>query len=390
MGGRVPLTYLWHFGGAVPDSTLLNPGHHFLRRRDIHRNVHRDGCGREQGVASIIVNVVSSTSLNTAIVLGQNLGMHCMDREFSIFSILPPFNVVHAQVLMRSGTGTPVLLSDAIVTVRYDAVADATGSINTKSIGKTNFWPYGGALFGMTLQPGQGLLGYYMPGDDPLRRGPQPMAYEATAQAFTALGIPITPLDDALNTNTYPLMRISAAEKTSGNTIGRLDVVVPVASETDCQTCHKTGGIGSTRSGVTWAVDTDIEVQAKKNILRLHDAARGTTLASSTPVLCAGCHYSTGPRSGGDGTRGAADRQTLLLPGHAHLSRRSHDQRRPAIPAERDPGINLLSMPSGQDHAVRARRHEERRAQLHGLSWGDGGGRREVSTPDGRQHRRRE
>ena len=306
MGGRAPLTYLWNFGGAIPNSTSLNPGSVLFATAGTYRVTFTvTDADQRQAVASVTVNVVSSTSLNTAIVLAANdLGMHCMDREFSIFSILPPFNVVHAQALMRSGTGTPVLLSDATVTVRYDAIADAAGSINTTSIGKTNFWQYGGALFGATLQPGQGLLGYTMPGDDPLHRGPQPMAYDAAGQSFGALGIPITPLDDALNTNTYPLMRISVAEKLSGNTIGRLDVVVPVASETDCQTCHKTGGIGSTRSGVTWAADADLEVQAKKNILLLHDFAQGTTLAASTPVLCARCHYSPALDLAGTGPAG--------------------------------------------------------------------------------------
>jgi hypothetical protein len=306
VGGRTPLTYLWHFGGAISDSTLLNPGAILFSAAGTYTVTFTvTDADARQSVASILVHVISSTSLNTAIVLGANdLGMHCMDREFSIFSILPPFNVVHAQVLMRSGTGTPVLLSDAAVNVRYDAVADAAGSINTRSTGKTNFWSYAGSLFGMVLQAGQGLVGYYMPVDDPLHRGAQPMAYDTASQAFTAFGIPITPLDDALNMNTYPLLRISATEKTSGNTIGRLDVVVPVASETDCQTCHKTGGIGSTRSGVAWAVDTDIEVQAKKNILRLHDVARGTTLAASTPVLCAGCHYSPALDLAGTGPAG--------------------------------------------------------------------------------------
>ncbi|MHB8771160.1 MAG: PKD domain-containing protein [Syntrophales bacterium] len=306
MGGREPLTYRWSFGGANPDSTALNPGPVLFSAAGTYQVTFTvTDADQRQGADSITVTVVSPTSMNTAIVLASNdLGMHCMDREFSTFSILPPFNVVHAQVLMRSGTGTPVLLSDASVTVRYDAVTDAAGSINTTSIGKTNFWEFGGALFGTTLQPGQGLTGLYMPGDDPLRRGPQPMAYEAAAQSFTAFGIPITPLDDARNTNAYPLMRISVAEKSSGTTIGRLDTVVPVASETDCQTCHRTGGIGSTRSGVPWAVDPDLEVQAKKNILLLHDAVQGTSLATSMPVLCARCHYSAALDLAGTGPAG--------------------------------------------------------------------------------------
>jgi len=236
---------------------------------------------------------VSSTS-DTAIVLAANdLGMHCMDREFSIFSILPPFNVVHSQVLIQDANGNPVLVSNADVTVSYGAIADPSGSINTHSIGKTNFWQYANNLFsGMQLNNGQGLTGLYMPEDHPQTRGPQSMGYSSTDGLFTAFGIPITPIDDAQATNPYAAMRIRTYNKQTGNQIGYLDIVVPVATETNCQTCHRTGGIASSRGGITWANDSDIEVQAKKNILKLHDADQTTSLASSTPVLCAQCHYS--------------------------------------------------------------------------------------------------
>jgi len=33
---------------------------------------------------------------STVVLAANDLGMHCMDREFSIFSILPPFNVINA------------------------------------------------------------------------------------------------------------------------------------------------------------------------------------------------------------------------------------------------------------------------------------------------------
>ena len=55
---------------------------------------------------------------------------------------------------------------------------------------------------------------------------------------------------------------------------------------------------------MAWAVDTDLEVQAKKNILKLHDFVQGTTLAASTPVLCARCHYSAALDLAGTGPAG--------------------------------------------------------------------------------------
>lgn len=118
------------------------------------------------------------------------------------------------------------------------------------------------------------------------------MPYDAATALFTAFGIPITPVDDAQAYNPYPLMRIRALNRQTNSQIGYLDAVIPVATETNCRTCHQTGGSASTRAGITWATDADIEVQAKKNILKLHDADQATNLAASTPVLCAQCHYS--------------------------------------------------------------------------------------------------
>ena len=43
--------------------------------------------------------LASMTPTRTRVLAVNDLGMHCMDREDSVFSILPPFNVVHAQVV---------------------------------------------------------------------------------------------------------------------------------------------------------------------------------------------------------------------------------------------------------------------------------------------------
>jgi hypothetical protein len=236
----------------------------------------------------------ATTETGSAVVLAANdLGMHCIDREFSVFSILPPFNVVHAQVLNRNTTGLPQLLDGSQVDVRYEGVSDADGSINTYSaagpLAKTDFWVYADQLFGVSLKDGQGLTGLYMPGDDPLNRGPQPLTYDPAQQWFTAEGIPMTPVDDSGFTNPFGLMRISVVES-SGQQTGHLDVVVPVASETDCQSCHKTGGLAAQSSG--WSDAADIEIQSKINILRLHDQREHTSLEANQPVLCAQCHYS--------------------------------------------------------------------------------------------------
>jgi hypothetical protein len=262
-------------------------------------------CGGGGGGASGSTPGPEGPSGGPYIVLAANdLGMHCMDREFSVFSILPPFNVMHAQVLKQDSTGKPFLMTDADVTVSYDAVADALGSINSTSRNKTNFWLHAGDLFGMSLTPGQGLLGCFMP-QDSASPGPQPMAYEASGGWFSAHGIPITPLDDASTLNTYPLLNIIAYDKASGQRVDSLKAVAPVAMETDCQACHKTGGMAAPAGLITWAGDADLEVQAKKNILKLHDNHQGTSLETSMPVLCASCHYSPALDLAGSGPSGA-------------------------------------------------------------------------------------
>jgi hypothetical protein len=243
------------------------------------------------------------TTASTVVLAANDLGMHCMDLEFSIFSILPPFNVVNAQVVGHDANGNPVLLDDLDVDVRYGAITDALGSINSYSRGKTGFWSYANSLFGASLVNGEGLTGLFMPADDPQNRGAQPMAYNLASDWFRAEGIPITPTDDGNRTNPYPLMEVSAHDKQTGQQIAGLKVVVPVATETDCQTCHRNGGVGSAPRGIT-SPDTDLEIQSKRNILKLHDALQRTTLQTSTPVLCAGCHYSPALDLAGAGPAG--------------------------------------------------------------------------------------
>jgi len=246
----------------------------------------------------------SPPAISEATVIAANdLGMHCMDREFSVFSILPPFNVINCQVVKRDGNGRPFIADDAEVEVFYDAKDDASGSINSYSIGKTDFWQYANSLFGASLNNGESLTGLYMPTDDPQSRGAQTMEYNPQREWFSAEGIPITPTDDTFNTNTYSLMRIIARDSGSGGNLGHLDVVVPVATETDCQNCHKTGEIAAD-DGNDWADLPDKEVESKINILKLHDSEEGTNLEGSQPVLCAQCHYSPALDLSGTGPAG--------------------------------------------------------------------------------------
>jgi hypothetical protein len=65
------------------------------------------------------------------------------------------------------------------------------------------------------------------------------------------------------------------------------------------------GCFSAANPAITWANDIDLEVQTKRNILILHDARQATNLVNSTPVLCAGCHYSPALDLAGTGPQGA-------------------------------------------------------------------------------------
>ena len=225
------------------------------------------------------------------VLANNDLGMHCVDKEFSVFSILPPYNVVNAQVV-QTGT-TPMVLDSTQVDIRYSSVADSTGSINSTSKNKTDFWQNASTLYGASLLPGQGLKGLFMPADAPGGLSQySSFQWNTTKGTFDAEGIPILPWDDAGNVNRYPLMRISAYQKSTGQLLSSTDIVLPVSEETTCTTCHATGRAAASNPALTWATDADLEIQARKNVLILHDSINGTNLKASAPVLCASCHYS--------------------------------------------------------------------------------------------------
>lgn len=223
----------------------------------------------------------------------NDLGMHCLDADFSIFCILPPFNVVHAQVIMKGRQ--PVLLSSSAASVYYNAISDLNGSINTVSAPKTNFWSYCKALFGVQPASDVGILGAAMPGKTNALR---PFStYDATHQWFAATGIPITNADDKRKNNPYPLLRVQARLRGQTTPVSTLDVVVPASTEMNCAACHKTGAVGASASlaakyKLAFSANTNSKLQFRENILLLHDAMYKTKLNTSRPVLCAGCHYS--------------------------------------------------------------------------------------------------
>jgi len=236
-------------------------------------------------------------------LLGWNdLGMHCTDNDYSVFSILPPFNTIHAQLVVGGQ-----LIHSGSYTVSYEAVADPNGSINTSSIGKTEFWTYAQALFGATLPLDVGLMGFRMPG---AANVPQPMVFDAGLSDWVAEGVPIVPIDDNGVVNPYPLMRL-VARSPQGSVLASSDIVLPVSAEVACAGCHASGANPAARPSDGW-VYGPAATDDRLNILRLHDRHLGEALYASslqgagysanglydsvtqqqTPVLCANCHGS--------------------------------------------------------------------------------------------------
>ena len=364
-----------------------------------------------------------SVSGDFTILAANDLGMHCADLDYQIFTILPPFNVVHAQVIRRgTNSSLPAIVDNSIVDVRYTATSSSTdpagaNSINTTSqnlggIYKANFWdltsvsstlggaayaplypsvlavdptntcqltfdcpsalslfepipvdtgipvPDPKALFPVSGTPALLIDQQAMPGvanvpqhfdryDDDL-----PFFVDfpfgsriQNVNWFAADGIPILPVDDLGRSNAYPLMRIAAHSLQDESQLASVDVVLPVASEADCQNCHvqpidcADPGLpadvisdscnGSAVSQTAFDVmtlddnppgETRLEQllnTAKINILRLHDAKHGTQyknwddtgqlvnmaciatdpndhncLINQTPIQCSRCHYS--------------------------------------------------------------------------------------------------
>lgn len=162
----------------------------------------------------------------------SELGMHCMDgKDYSVFAVLPPYNTLHAQVVKHGDP--PTLVSN--VNLTYQAITDSTGSINTSSARKTNFWTYVQTLFGASPAPDIGLAG------SPTQSNtPHAMTYNAAAGAWEAVGIPTVPFDDASARN--PISNgAGGGEGYVGNVLASTTAVLDVSDEMTCFTCHASG-----------------------------------------------------------------------------------------------------------------------------------------------------
>jgi hypothetical protein len=238
------------------------------------------------------------------VIAWNDLGMHCMDSDYSVFSILPPFNVLHAQVI--DGTGH-LVKDSSTCQLTYEGVADPNGSINTTSAGKTNFWDFAPAFFGVSIPVDTGVAGFDMPGKANV---PQAMNFTIARATFEALGVPLTPFDDASVHDFYPLMKV-VVRGSNGNPTASTANVLPVSDEMDCRACHGSNTSAAAMPSAGWVNNPNPEQDYRQNILLFHDEHVTDATAyqdalnkagypnglypsalAGVPVLCARCHLS--------------------------------------------------------------------------------------------------
>ncbi len=187
------------------------------------------------------------------IIAWNDLGMHCANKFFGNFSVLPPYNNHHAQVILVGDVSN----LPQILTTGYHVTYEIPG--NTYSVGKTDFWSYVNHLFGVTLVNNIGLTGVGLTG-----------TMSKTGNFFHVEGIPITPYPDSdlVNEHPYQLTLIKVYD-TTNNLLASTQSVIPVSNEFNCVSsgCHSS------------------ELQ----ILNMHEPVPGFNPANA-PILCAGCH----------------------------------------------------------------------------------------------------
>ena len=260
------------------------------------------------GPAQLNVQPVASHSGPQAVagaytlVAWSELGMHCIDgKDYSIFSVLPPYNVIHAQLYKK---GEPPVAVTSGVTVTYQATPDTTKSKNSISSTKTNFWTYVQVLFHGNPKPDVGLAGYNVQGKKPSK-----MSYNATLGYWEAVGVPTVGYDDKGKFNPYPMAKLVARDST-GKIVAQAQITIPVSDEMSCNTCHASGTDPAAQPASGWVNNPDPLKDTKLNILKKHDdrfniqpylaqlAANGYNYQSSlyqtasggTPILCSACH----------------------------------------------------------------------------------------------------
>jgi hypothetical protein len=94
----------------------------------------------------------------------------------------------------------------------------------------------------------EGTQGRFMPGKDNPFASNRPQAFngfDPKKLTHVARAIPLTDTDDAGRINPFPLLRVDAVDKNSGQTLASADAVVGTAKDVHCRECHAKGKIAA-------------------------------------------------------------------------------------------------------------------------------------------------
>ena len=220
-------------------------------------------------ITFVVLSINVTKGQDQYILLGWNdLGMHCANQDFSKMAVLPPYNNVFGQLILKSPNHLPQVVKNGYK-IEYSI------PFNTYSVGKTNFWTYAQQLFnlGQPLPANIGLTGKGLSG-----------LLDTGSNYFSAHGIPNTPFNDTDLVHEKPFQTFHLIAKLiSNNTqLAYTDNVIPVSNEIGCvqSGCHT----------------------SEQSIKNEHPDVPG--FKRNLPELCARCHASNALGTTGDSLAG--------------------------------------------------------------------------------------
>jgi hypothetical protein len=210
------------------------------------------------GGSAKVVTLDSPASASDYTILAVNdLGMHCIQPDYSAMMVLPPANFLHVQVFKKGGGSADLVTKGITVEYTVKNLGDPSAHID--------FWQYA-KDYGFDVAPGVGITGIKLTGT---------MTLSKDGRYWEATAIPVVPYDAQGNFNAYPTCQITVKDS-AGNLLAVVpDVVLPVSDEMHCDNCHE-------------------KTDTFASILTVHDESSNTTLAADLAKgvrhACNECH----------------------------------------------------------------------------------------------------
>jgi hypothetical protein len=151
----------------------------------------------------------------------NDLGMHCIQADYSAMMILPPANFLHVQVFRKGGEGAHLITSGITVEYAVNNMGDPSAH--------SNFWQYA-KDYGFNVEPGRGITGNGLTGTCTL---------SADGRYWEAAAIPVVPYDAQGNFDAYPTCTVTVKDQSGTVLAVQPTVVLPVSDEMHCDNCHE-------------------------------------------------------------------------------------------------------------------------------------------------------